>query len=133
LKFGFFEGGASWVPYWLDRIDERYDKRPEEAPLLQGKPSEYVRDGRAFCSFESDDAMLPYCLDRIGEDFFLYASDYPPWDMAFPHALSNLMERQDISAEQKRKVSYDNMFRFYGNLKVDEVTQRANPVTAAAK
>lgn len=133
LKFGFFEGGAGWVPYWLDRIDEHYEKRPEEAPLLKAKPSEYVRDGRAFFSFEADDEMLPYCLDRIGEDFFLYASDYPHWDMAFPHSLSNLMERQDISPEQKRKVSYDNVFRFYGNLKIDEATQRATPVTAEAK
>jgi len=133
LKCGFFEGGAGWVPYWLDRIDEHYEKRPEEAPLLKGNPSEYVREGRVFFSFEGEDEMLPYCFDRIGEDYFMFASDYPHWDMAFPHAVSRLMERQDISAAQKRKVTYDNLFRFYTNLKVDEATQRANWISSEAK
>jgi predicted TIM-barrel fold metal-dependent hydrolase len=126
LQVGFFEGGCGWVPYWLERIDEHYEKRPEEAPLLKGKPSDYVKDGRVFFSFEPEDSMLPYCLEHIGEDAFLFASDYPHWDMTFPHALSGLMDRGDVSAEQKRKLTYDNAFRFYTNLKVDEATQRAN-------
>jgi uncharacterized protein len=128
LRVGFFEGGCGWVPYWLDRIDEHYEKRPEEAPLLKGKPSEYVREGRVFFSFEPEDRMLPYCLERIGADQFLFASDYPHWDMQFPHAVSGLMDRQDLSAEQKRKLTYDNLFRFYTKLTIDEATQRATPV-----
>ncbi len=132
LQVGFFEGGCGWVPYWLERIDEHYEKRPEEAPLLKGKPSEYVQDGRVFFSFEPEDAMLPYCLEHIGADAFLFASDYPHWDMNFPHALSGLLERRDVTAEQKRKLTYDNAFRFYTNLKVDETTQRANAVTTEA-
>jgi predicted TIM-barrel fold metal-dependent hydrolase len=128
LQVGFFEAGCGWVPYWLERIDEHYEKRPEEAPLLKGKPSEYVQDERVFFSFEPEDRMLPYCLDRIGEDLFLFASDYPHWDMCFPNALSTVLERQDITSEQKHKVTYDNAFRFYTNLKVDEATQCANPV-----
>jgi hypothetical protein len=43
------------------------------------------------------------------------------------------MDRQDISDAQKRKVTYDNLFRFYTNLKVDEATQRANWITSEAK
>jgi len=128
LRVGFFEGGCGWVPYWLDRIDEHYEKRPEEAPLLKGKPSEYVREGRAFFSFEPEDRMLPYCLERIGADHFLFASDYPHWDMTFPHAISGLFQRHDLSAEQKRKLTYDNIFQFYTNLKIDEATQRATLV-----
>jgi predicted TIM-barrel fold metal-dependent hydrolase len=130
LQVGFFEGGCGWVPYWLERIDEHYEKRPEEAPLLKGKPSDYVKDGRVFFSFEPEDSMLPYCLEHIGEDRFLFASDYPHWDMTFPHALSGLMERRDITDVQKRKLTYDNAFRFYTNLKVDEASQRANPITS---
>ena len=128
LRVGFFEGGCGWVPYWLDRIDEHYEKRPEEASLLKGKPSEYVREGRVFFSFEPEDRMLPYCLERIGADQFLFASDYPHWDMHFPHAVSGLLDRQDLSAEQKRKLTYDNAFRFYTKLTIDDATQRATPV-----
>jgi hypothetical protein len=132
LQVGFFEGGCGWVPYWLDRIDEHYEKRPEEAPLLQGKPSEYVQDGQVFFSCEPDEKMLPYCLDRLGEDCLLFASDYPHWDMSFPHAVSHLMERQDISATQKHKLTYDNILRFYTSLKIDAASQRARPVSAEA-
>jgi predicted TIM-barrel fold metal-dependent hydrolase len=127
LRVGFFEGGCGWVPYWLERIDEHYEKRPEEAPLLRGKPSEYVKDGRVFFSFEPEDSMLPFCLEHLGEDVFLFASDYPHWDMTFPHAVSGLMERPDVTAEQKRKLTYDNAFRFYTNLRVDASTQRVRP------
>ena len=38
------------------------------------------------------DAMLPYCLEHIGVDAFLFASDYPHWDMNFPHALSGRLK-----------------------------------------
>ena len=81
-----------------------------------------------FFSFEPEDRMLPYYLERIGADHFLFASDYPHWDMHFPHAVSGLLERQDLSAEQKRKLTYDNMFRFYPTLKVPDAMQPATPV-----
>jgi uncharacterized protein len=132
LRVGFFEGGCGWVPYWLERLDEHYEKRPEEAPLLHGKPSEYVRDGRVFFSCEPEDAMLPYCLEHVGEDAFVFASDYPHWDMTFPHAVSGLLGRHDLTTVQKRKLTYENALRFYTSLKVDETTQRAGLLPADA-
>ena len=46
LKVGFFEAGCGWLPYWLDRIDEHYERRSEEAPLLKAK-AQRVRHQRA--------------------------------------------------------------------------------------
>ncbi len=113
LKVGFFEAGCGWLPYWLDRIDEHYERRSEEAPLLKGKPSEYVKDGRVYVSFDPDDAMLPYCMERYGDDMWLFAADYPHWDTIWPNATREVRERTDISEEQKRKVFFDNANRFY--------------------
>ena len=114
LKVGFFEGGCGWLPYWLDRIDEHYEKRPEEAPMLKAKPSEYVASGRVYVSFDPDDAMLPYCMERFGDNMWLFAADYPHWDTLFPNATKEVRERVDISEAQKRKVLFDNTNKFYG-------------------
>lgn len=113
LKVGFFEAGCGWLPYWLDRIDEHYERRSEEAPLLKGKPSDYVKSGRVYVSFDPDDAMLPYCMDRYGDDMWLFAADYPHWDTIWPNATKEVRERTDISEGQKRKVFFDNCNRFY--------------------
>lgn len=113
LKLGFFEAGCGWLPYWLDRIDEHYEKRQEEAPLLKGKPSEYVGSGRVYVSFDPDDAMLPYCMERYGDDMWLFAADYPHWDTLFPNATREVRKRADISDAQKRKVFFDNVNQFY--------------------
>ncbi len=113
LKVGFFEAGCGWLPYWLDRIDEHYERRSEEAPLLKGKPSDYVKSGRVYVSFDPDDAMLPYCMDRYGDDMWLFAADYPHWDTIWPNATKEVRERTDISEDQKRKVFFDNCNRFY--------------------
>ena len=45
LKLAFLEIGATWVPYYLDRLDEHWEKRAKhEMPLLKKKPSELVRE-----------------------------------------------------------------------------------------
>lgn len=113
LRVGFFEAGCGWVPYWLERIDEIYQKRPEEAPLLKSRPSEYVRTGRVFFTFEPDEEMLPYCLERLGDDCFMFASDYPHWDCSFPNAVRNIMTRTDVDGAQKQKLTRTNALRFY--------------------
>ena len=39
LRFAFLEIGATWLPYYLDRFDEHWEKRAQcEMPLLEEKP-----------------------------------------------------------------------------------------------
>ncbi len=114
LRIGFLEAGCGWVPYWMERLDEEYEKRAEEVPLLRGKPSEYMRSGRIFYSFEPEEGALPYVLDRMGEDVLLYASDFPHWDSSYPKSVKIVLERQDLSERQKRKVLAENARHFYG-------------------
>ena len=37
LKVGFFEAGCGWLPYWLDRIDEHYERRSGGSAVAQGQ------------------------------------------------------------------------------------------------
>lgn len=97
----------------MERLDEEYEKRAEEVPLLKTKPSEYMRSGRIFYSFEPDKGTLPYVIDRMGENVLLYASDFPHWDSGYPYTVKIVVERQDISEGQKKKCLAGNARRFY--------------------
>jgi uncharacterized protein len=115
LRIGFLECGAGWVPYWMERMDEEWEKRGKiEAPLCKRKPSEYVIHNSWFFATEPEEEMLPYVMERIGEDKILFASDYPHWDGIFPHVVSTIRERKDISERAKAKILGENALRFYG-------------------
>ena len=115
LRVGFLECGVGWVPYWMERMDEEWEKRGKvEAPLCKEKPSEYVRNGNWFFATEPEEEMLPYVIERIGEDRILFASDYPHWDGMFPRVVSTIRGRTDVAEDAKQKILGGNAMRFYG-------------------
>ena len=115
LRIGFMECGAGWAPYWIERMDEEWEKRGSvEAPLCKEKPSSYVLSRPWYFAAEPDEGMLPYCIDRIGADRILFASDYPHWDGMFPNVVSTIRSREDISVEAKEMILGGNANRFYG-------------------
>ena len=113
LTLGFLEIGCGWLPYWMERMDEEYEKRAQEAPLLKAKPSEYLTGGRIYYSCEPDEKMVGTVVDMVGADCIMYASDYPHWDMSYPESAVLIKKRQDLSEEAKRKILGDNARRFY--------------------
>ena len=112
LRVAFLEAGIGWVPYWMEHMDEEYEFRRFDAPRLKAKPSEYMACGRVFVSCEPEEKTLRYVPDFFPSDNILFASDYP--DGEFPDAVAHLADRNDISAELKRKIFFDNPQRFYG-------------------
>ncbi|MGH7097998.1 MAG: amidohydrolase family protein [Stellaceae bacterium] len=115
LRVAFLEAGIGWVPFWMEHMDEEYEFRAFDAPLLQAKPSEYMTSGRVFVSCEPEEKTLRYVPDFFPEDNILFASDYPHWDGQFPNAVSTLADRADVPDALKRKIFTDNPRRFYGN------------------
>jgi uncharacterized protein len=96
-------------------MDEEWEKRGKiEAPLCKYKPSEYVKHGNWFFATEPEEEMLPYVIERIGEDKVLFASDYPHWDGLFPKVVATIRGRKDISDAAKEKILGANGARFYG-------------------
>jgi predicted TIM-barrel fold metal-dependent hydrolase len=115
LRIAFLECGAGWVPYWMERMDEEWEKRGKvEAPLCKQKPSEYVKHGNWFFAMEPEEETVPYVIERIGDDKILFASDYPHWDGMFPYVTATIRGRKDISAQAKTKILGENAKRFYG-------------------
>jgi predicted TIM-barrel fold metal-dependent hydrolase len=115
LKLAYLEAGAGWIPYFVQRMDEEYEKRGHvEAKALPKKPSEYVRGGNIYVSCEAYEVLLPQAIDYLGASQILYASDFPHWDHSYPGSLKELIDRPDVTEDQKRQILSANPRRLYG-------------------
>jgi predicted TIM-barrel fold metal-dependent hydrolase len=71
------------------------------------KPSDYFRR-QCYTSFEADETRLGEVIECIGADRVVFASDYPHWDATFPGVTDMILNREDLSAETKRKIMGEN-------------------------
>jgi predicted TIM-barrel fold metal-dependent hydrolase len=114
LRIGWLEAGCGWVPYWLERMDEEWEKRAKvEAPLLKRKPSEYIQDAPWYFHAEADERLVPYVMSVVGEDAILYASDFPHWDAEYPQSIDHILAREDLTETAKRKFLGGNAKALY--------------------
>ena len=100
LQFGFFESGCGWIPYWLQRLDEHWEKLPEQWPTLKEPPSERFKRN-CYVSFEPEEVLLPQTISCIGADRVLFASDYPHWDAIIPGSVEAVTRRSDLREADK--------------------------------
>jgi predicted TIM-barrel fold metal-dependent hydrolase len=70
--------------------------------------------GNWFYATEPEESTLPYVMENIGSGVILFASDYPHWDGGFPHMVSTVCGRTDISDQQKDEIMRANAMRLYG-------------------
>ncbi len=92
LRVIVLESGASWIGYWLDRMDAVYES-PQGAVVrgcLKEKPSFYFKR-QGWISADPDETTLAGMIPRVGEDRFFWASDFPHPDHP-PDYLPNLMK-----------------------------------------
>jgi uncharacterized protein len=114
LRLAFMEIGATWLPYWLDRMDEHWELRAEiEAPLLKKKPSDIVRESPIYVTIEAGETFLPQTIEYLGAEHFMYASDIPHWDGEFPGNLNGLIDHAALSASTKEKILYQNAKEYF--------------------
>jgi predicted TIM-barrel fold metal-dependent hydrolase len=117
LKIAFVEGGVSWVPFMMYRLDKEYTERRREVPFLQDRPSTYIkRFHYGTQPIEEPERMRDLVsLFQLygGEDNTMFASDWPHHD--FDHPTKVL--QAPFSEEAKRKIMGQNAVRFF-NLEV---------------
>lgn len=114
LRVAFLEAGVGWVPYFIERMDEHFEKRGKQVPGCKRPPSEYVARGQCYFSCEPEERGIAAACEAIGDDRIMYASDYPHWDSDFPHTVAPIRERTDLSDDAKARVLGANALRFYG-------------------
>jgi predicted TIM-barrel fold metal-dependent hydrolase len=116
LRFAFFEAGAGWVPFMLDRMDEEWERRGARwAPILTKLPSDYIKQGNVYFSVEVEEHTIPYVASFIGEDRIMFASDFPHERdyEEFKGDIGMLADREDVSDQLKHKILFENANTFY--------------------
>lgn len=112
LDVVFQESGLSYVPMLATRLDTEYMKRQSEAPLLEKRPSKYMKEFYYGTQpLEEDRAWLEQVIDYIGPEQILYASDYPHWDYDEPSVITEL---PFLSASEKRAILGENAAEVFG-------------------
>ena len=114
LRVGFMEASCGWLPFWLERLDEHWQRMPEDAPRIDRPPSEYFMDGRCFIGCDPDEAMIGVVAQLVGDRKIVYASDYYHWDCRFPDTARTIAARDDLSDASKRRILGDNAAELYG-------------------
>jgi uncharacterized protein len=116
LRMGFLEAGAGWIPYMMDRMDEKFhiDRKRKHFPLSK-RPSEYFKSGNVYVTCETDEKILDTVVREMGEDYMMYPTDFPHEREAgvFAKDIPEFWERGDLSERVKRKVFSENAKRFY--------------------
>jgi uncharacterized protein len=113
LRVGFFEGDVGWLPHWLGRLDETYQKMA----LVSGERrrsalTQFVE--QCVVSGEPADVGLGLTVDTVGADRVLWASDWPHQDGAWPDPVEILRDRPGLTPAQKRAIFVDGAVRFFG-------------------
>jgi predicted TIM-barrel fold metal-dependent hydrolase len=112
LRIAFIESGIGWVAWWLDRITEHAKNLPQHVPFMKKEPVEYLSSGRCFVSCLPEEATVEAVIGLLGDDFVVFASDYPHWDCGFPHTVERIRQRR-LSDETKRKIFWDNAIKLH--------------------
>jgi len=84
---------------------------------LDHDPTDYVRRGQVFVSFESDDpapAYLREALGPLGEDVACFSADYGHWDGVLTDCVRNVATTRPYAREHLAKLLAGNCLRFYG-------------------
>ena len=112
LKIVILESGCGWLPWWLDRMDEKFEiagfttgcKRP---------PSEYFKE-QCWISLDPDEHFAPAVISHVGADRFIWASDYPHAD-GVPDPVNELRKTLEaLPEDDQRKVLGENAVGLYG-------------------
>ena len=115
LRVAFLEAGVGWVPYFVDRMHEHWEKRGDWVRNgWRQDPRRYIEAGNVWVSCEPEEAILPAVAATLGPDFIMYASYYPHWDSDWPESTRPLRERRDLAEDVRAKIAGTNARRLYG-------------------
>ena len=111
LRVGIFETSGGWVPWLIERLDGSYRPDSGLTPNLKRPPSEVVAEGRLFHAVESEEHYVKQCVDALGEDMWLFATDYPHIGSPWPDGVPQIVERPELSDTVKAKILGENALR----------------------
>jgi uncharacterized protein len=112
LKVVHVEADGGWVPYWLQRMEQHWNYGGNsEHEYLTRPPTEYFKRN-FWVAFRGDEPTMKAAVELVGDDNFLWDTDYPHPDGTFPWGIEAMIS-QPIGASSKRKILWDNAVRAF--------------------
>lgn len=116
LRCAFLEAGCSWVPYWLFRLEEEWERFRDASPGLAQNvtmpPVEYWKR-QCYSAVEVDEWSLRGVIATVGDENLVISSDFPHFDSPFPEAFDRFMKIPGVSRESQAKILWDNCAKLY--------------------
>jgi uncharacterized protein len=114
LRITMVEGGWTWLPSLMWRLDKNWKALRREIPWTTMAPSEYIREHVRFTTQPIDAPANPKHLgqivDQLGsDDLLLFATDYPHWHDDEPAGVLPL----NLSPERTAKIMSENARSWY--------------------
>ena len=113
LRVAFLEANASWLPFWLWRLDEHWELvgRYEHHEVIL-RPIEYFYR-QCYVSVECDETPARQAMEVCGDECFVFSTDYPHVDSKYPRTTETFLSLP-IPRESMQKILWDNCARLYG-------------------
>ncbi len=113
LKFIVLEGGFTWLPSVMWRLDREYRQGRVEVPWIKKLPSEHCRERLKLATQPTEDLRSDEwekIVDLMGtDDILVFATDYPHFDFDDPDASIP----HNLSADLREKIMWKNAASFY--------------------
>jgi predicted TIM-barrel fold metal-dependent hydrolase len=105
LKILISEGGATWVPFIGDRMNEAYRQHGMFVrPQLSRLPKEILYR-QVYASFQHDESA-PAALWAMGYQNVMFGSDYPHLEGTYGHTQKTLHELfDDVTPEVRQRIT----------------------------
>ncbi len=113
LKLVSAENDIGWIPHFLYSADYYFNKyRHYEPTELTMSPSAYW-NRQVYATFMND-AVGIEMAHHVGEDTYMWASDYPHTQSTWPHSREIVEETfTTVSDEVRQKIICDNVAKLY--------------------
>lgn len=126
LRFVILEGGFSWLPHVMWRLDREYRQGRVETPWIKKLPSQHCRERLRLATQPTEDItpqQWQTLIDLMGtDDILMFSTDYPHFDFDDP----NIAIPRSLPATTRDKILWKNASEFY------ELNMQKSPVPAQA-
>ena len=113
LRCAFLEGTCGWLPWYLWRLDEAWEKfGPGSEVQISQLPSQYFFR-QCYIATGADEKPLRQVVEAIGDDNIVVSTDYPHSDGLFPVAIEEFVRLEGVGDKTKAKILWDNCARLY--------------------
>ena len=111
LKLLVLESGCLWMPFILERMDEKYEILGFTTDMTL-RPSEYFQR-QCWIAMDPDDEFASFVIQYLGPDKVVWAYDYPHSDSPTDPVKNLKKTLKDLPQEAQRKVAGGNAIGLY--------------------